>query len=144
MIVPATAFFSCATCGIEVTEFLTQMPERLMRLEAQSSALPVGYFIRLSSSWTYRDFISGRQGGHNYLSADGDLVAFEAHDYLLNISDVRHLVSADAVHGCCGLQPRDELNATCPSGHPIGTIHSDCWAASIFRLAHDHVNVIVA
>ena len=144
MIAPITAFFSCAICSIEVTDFLTQMPERSLRIEAESSALPVGYFIRLSSRWTYRDFVTARKTGDTYLSADGNLVAFEADDYLLNINDVRHLVSANAVHGCCGFQPRDELNATCLNGHPIGTIHSDCWAARVFRLAHDHVRIVVA
>ncbi len=139
-----SAFFSCATCGVELTEFLSQMPEDELRFDVETPAVPRGNFIQVAFSWTYRDFVTGRKSGHTYGSADGDLVAFEANDYLLGIAEVRHLVVANARYGCCGLQPRAELNATCPNGHAIGTIHSDCWAASVCRLAHTHVTQVVA
>jgi hypothetical protein len=107
-------------------------------------AVPRAKFIRLTVSWTYRDFVTGRKPDHTYVSEDGDVAAFGANDYLLNIEDVCHLVVAKAQYGCCGLQPRGELNATCPNGHAIGTIHSDCWTPSIFRLDHNRVTLTIA
>ena len=138
----SATFFCCATCGVEITELLAELPEPSLRFERGASAIAEGRFIRLSSAWTYRDFLSRRQGGRSYLSRDGDATAFEAGDHLLNIEDVEHLVMPKAAYGCCGLQPRDEFNASCRNGHPIGTIHDDCWAASVFRLARGHVKII--
>lgn len=131
--------FSCATCGIELSEPLCQLPEDSLQFTIGDHALPAKRFIRLSSPWTYRDFFTGHQAGHGYLSPDGSLIAFEAGDYLLNIHDVNHGIFAHSRYGCCGFQPRNELNAHCSNGHPISSLHSDCWAASVFRLAHRYI-----
>ena len=80
--------------------------------------------------------VRDRQGdGQTYAAADGDVVAFEAGDYLLNVADVRYAMTPGAAHGCCGWQPRGEANAACACGHPVGAVHSDaCWPSIVFRL----------
>jgi hypothetical protein len=132
-------FFCCATCGVELTDFLTWLPLYQVQLEMNFPALPSGRYAVLDTPWTYRDFVTGGKTGFSYVSDEGDIICFDSGDYVLNIKDVRHLLGMGATYGCCGLQPRAELNATCVNGHPIGTIHSDCWAALIFRLGRGHV-----
>jgi len=135
-------FFCCAACDVELTEFLTPLSETALDFEIGANAVPAGHFVQLSSAWTYRDFLAGRQLGYSGAPGNHDVIAFEADDLLLHIDDVSHLVMPKAAYGCCGLQPRGELNATCRNGHPIGTIHGDCWAASVFRLAKSRVSVL--
>jgi hypothetical protein len=131
------AAFLCKRCGAELTDFLGELGEEDLLFATGEATVPPGHYARLSRSWRYREFVRG------YVSADGDLLAFAAGDFLLNRADVRHQMSGKAVHGCCGWQPRDEPNALCANGHEIGTLHSDeCWSAVVFRLLGQAVEVV--
>ena len=134
--------FCCKECGVAFTDFLRPVSENSLRLTIGSAALPAGHFVRLSDAWRYHDFLTGRSANEHYQGADRDVIVFESGDYLLHIADVRHVMVANAAFGCCGYQPRDEINANCPNGHPLGTVHSDCWAASVFRLSFRHVVLV--
>jgi hypothetical protein len=127
--------FMCKRCGAELTDFLQELSETSIFLETGKAMIPPAHFVRLTQAWSYREFVTGRKPDHHYPSADGDMIVFEAGDFLLNISDVSHLISKGAIHGCCGWQPRHEANSLCANRHEIGTIHSDeCWSPVVFRL----------
>lgn len=127
--------FLCNRCGVELTPILQEASEQELAPTTGCAAVAPGHYVELGESWTYRDFVTGRSPENQYVGTDGDLIAFAAGDYLLNFADVRHSIASNAAHGCCGLQPRDELNATCTNGHVIGTVHADeCWSALVFRL----------
>ncbi len=144
MATSVSAFFVCMACNTELSPFLERIPAASLHLARDTAAVPPGQYAVLASPWSYRHFVTGGQPGSFYSGSDNDVVAFEAGDFLLHPDDVRHLVSKGAAFGCCGYQPREEMNATCPNGHPIGTLHSDCWAAHIFRLSARHVHAVVA
>jgi hypothetical protein len=133
--------FVCRRCGAELTDFLDELDEGSLQFVAGEPVVPSGAYVRLSRPWSYRDFL--KAAAFNYLSSDGELVAFDAGDCLLNEADVRHRIAKGAVHGCCGWQPRDEANAVCLGGHAIGTLHSDeCWSPIVFRLLGEAVEAI--
>lgn len=135
--------FLCKECSTELTDFLEELSEETLAFGTGETAVPLAHYVKLSQSWTYRDFISGRHAHHQYLSPDGDLIVFNSQDYLLNILDVHHHIAQKSSYGCCGWQPRNELNALCPNGHEIGTVHSDeCWSSLVFRLSKEHVELV--
>ena len=136
------AAFLCKTCGEQLTDFLGSAAEASLDLRAGEAAVAQDRYVELARSWTYRDFIAGVDGSF-YVSPDGDIVAFSAGDFLLNVDAVRHAMKAGASFGCCGWQPRDEINATCANLHDIGTVHSDCWASAVLRLRPDLVEKVL-
>lgn len=132
--------FLCRACEADVTGFLRPGTEPSCALERGVAVVPSGYFILVTRPWTYREFLAGPGGTWSYASGDGDIIAFERGDFLVNSGDVHHTVHPSASHGCCGWQPRGEPNALCANGHFIGTVHSDtCWSPQVFRLIHSLV-----
>lgn len=137
------AAFACRICSAALTDFLRELPG-CAAANAGEPMVAAGHFVRVDRPWSYRDFVTGRREEVHYHSADGESVAFEVGDFLVDPADVQHRIGAGASYGCCGPQPRGEANAVCTNGHEIGTLHGDvCWSPLVFRLMRDAVVEIV-
>jgi hypothetical protein len=138
----AITAFVCALCEVDITEALRPMAEAELAFRTGEAGVPRGHFAALSEPWSYPEFVTGRSAAHVHCGDEG-VIAFAAGDFLVHPDDARHRVMARATYGCCGPQPRGELNATCANDHPVGTLHGDeCWSSLVFRLRGDRVEAI--
>jgi hypothetical protein len=126
------AFFTCRSCGVELTELLRCVPAMSLCWVSDKAALPPSDFASAPDTFTYQQLHA--RGGAKYMSADGELLAIEIGDYILNPEALKGAFVAGASYGCCGFQPRSESNFACVNGHAVATVHTDCWLPRFARL----------
>jgi hypothetical protein len=121
--------FSCAHCGLPLTEPLSSLPDlSSLSEEDGKDHLPAGYYLVAPPP--------DEEGGY-YTEATGQ--------YLVNRKDVRNTKyhpNRGRLNGCCGLDGCDGKNLVCLNGHEVATERSDCWMAHSTTL--DPVAVTIA
>ncbi len=131
--------FVCRACGCDVTDFLREVDQAELDASNISGAMiQPGRFVRINASIEKQDFYRMGFAG----SQEGTVVIAKAGDFIVNVADLRHEMDQRAVFGCCGYQGGSEANALCPNGHPVATIHSDCWHTAFARLIGDFVEPV--
>jgi hypothetical protein len=126
--------FLCRTCGVDLSDFLLETSNLLKR---DAAMVHRGFFVRVHETISKQDLLAVK-----FLDGKGEMVMVQPGDFLLNVEDLRHEMLPSAYFGCCGYQGGPEANAVCPNGHPVATIHSDCWHASVARLIGSAVECV--
>jgi hypothetical protein len=133
--------FVCRTCGCDLTDFLSEENQATLDSAKISGAMiQRGRFVRITGSITKQDFYGMNFAG----SEEGAVVVVKPGDFIVNVEDLRHQMHPRAVFGCCGYQGGPGANALCLNGHPVATIHSDCWHAAFARLICETVELVAA
>lgn len=87
--------FACRNCSVALTDFLRELSS-CSAANAGEPMVPAGHFVRVDRTWSYRDFVTGQRAEVSYRSADGDGVAFEVGDFLVDPAEVQHRIRAGA------------------------------------------------
>jgi len=133
------AFFTCRRCGIELTQLLRDVPEKALRWIVDEAILPEDEFTSMQRVLTYRQLHA--QCNMAYSSVDGEAIVIDVGDFLMSPEAAIGTFCEGASHGCCGHQPRSESNFLCANGHPVATLHTDCWLPHIARLCGNSVDM---
>jgi len=133
--------FVCRSCGIDLTDFLSEVNSAALDpMNYGGAMLQPGKFVRIQTPISKQDFFriyfASTQEGSELILMPGD--------FIVNVSDLRHQMLPRATFGCCGYQGGAESNACCPNGHPVATVHSDCWHAAFARLLGDSIECVSA
>lgn len=131
--------FTCRICGTELTDFLCEVDPAALDHTIGGAMVKPGRYVRTPVLMSREHLCRIIK----FLNSQGDDIVVQPADFLLNIADLRHQMHARANFGCCGYQGDAEANALCSNGHPIGTIHSDCWHPSVARLIGKAVECVV-
>jgi hypothetical protein len=131
--------FVCRTCGSDLTDFLSEEAPAALEFVIGDTVVKPGRFVRIMVAMTRQELYRMKFAG-----SEGSVVVVQSGDYLLNVADLRHQMHPRANFGCCRYQGGAEANALCPNGHPVATIHSDCWHPSVARVIADLVECIAA
>jgi hypothetical protein len=131
--------FVCRTCGFDLTDFLSEDDYAVLdSSNISGSMLQPGKFVRINAPISKQAFYGMTFAG----SDEGRVAIVKPGDFIGNAADLRHQMDSRAKFGCCGYQGGSEANALCPNGHPVATIHSDCWHAAFARLIADSVELV--
>ncbi len=131
--------FVCRTCGCDLTDFLSDEDQSsLAPGNIRGAMIEPGRFVRITQSIPKQQFFGMTFGS----AEEGATAIVRPGDFIVNVADLGHQMQSRAKFGCCGYQGGTEANALCSNGHPVATIHSDCWHAAFARLIGESVDSV--